>query len=249
MLGYYCRHFPLVELNFTFYRLPTAAMLSRLAEQSPPGFQFLVKMPRTLSHEESPAEIEPFRAAVEELQNRDRLLGLLCQLPQATHHSPKHRSWLETLANAYAGHRLAVEFRHRSWFQPEVPMWLKEQQLDLVSVDAPDLPNLYPRGLVESGPRIYVRFHSRSGGKWYLSDKERYDYSYDDEALGEWIDALKAARAAEKVLLLFNNCRRGQAAANAQRMRELLSRLGSEMEVVPPFAAGWDRPGQRSLFD
>src|SRR6266404_1110676 len=81
-LAHYCRHFPLVELNFTFYRLPTVAMLTRLVEQTPDGFQFIVKLPRTLSHEESTSDIAGFRQAVDELHGRGRLLGLLCQLPQ-----------------------------------------------------------------------------------------------------------------------------------------------------------------------
>jgi uncharacterized protein YecE (DUF72 family) len=250
MLAHYCRHFPLVELNFSFYRLPTGAMLAHLADQTPEGFQFIVKMPRSLSHKENAADLVPFREAVDELQRRGRLLGLLCQLPQATHDSPGHRAWLEKLAEAFVGRRLAIEFRHRSWFRPEVPVWLGERQLDLVSVDAPDLPNLYPRGLGQSGPRIYVRFHSRSAEKWYRSDKQRYDYHYDDRALGEWVDALSSRiQTSQRTLLLFNNCQRGQAAANALRMRELLAQLGPETEVIQPFAATHPETQQRSLFD
>src|SRR5947207_1226571 len=52
MLRQYCQHFPLVELNFTFYRPPTPEILARLADQTPAGFQFLVKAPRSISHEE-----------------------------------------------------------------------------------------------------------------------------------------------------------------------------------------------------
>ena len=51
MLAQYARHFPVVELNFSFYRCPTPAMLTRLAGQTPPGFRFAVKLPRSLSHE------------------------------------------------------------------------------------------------------------------------------------------------------------------------------------------------------
>ncbi len=250
MLAHYCRHFPLVELNFTFYRLPTAAMLARLADQTPAGFQFIVKMPRSLSHEESPSEIEVFRQAVEQLRNRGRLLGLLCQLPQATHRGRKHREWLALLAREFAGCQLAVEFRHRSWFQPEITAWLRERDLDLVSVDVPDLPGLYPRGLTVSGPRLYVRFHSRNAANWYGPDKDRYDYYYDDEALTEWIDALmKTADGGQRILLLFNNCQRSQAAANAQRMRKLLSRLAPGIEVVAPFGPPPEEAQQRLLFD
>src|SRR5438067_1393579 len=57
MLAYYSRRFPLVELNFTFYRPPTPQMLAKLADQTPPGFRFLVKLPRTISHEQSPRDL------------------------------------------------------------------------------------------------------------------------------------------------------------------------------------------------
>jgi uncharacterized protein YecE (DUF72 family) len=225
-------------------------MLTRLVEQTPAGFQFLVKLPRTLSHEEKGTDIAGFRQAVDALQGQGRLLGLLCQLPQACHNLPQHRAWLETLAKEFAEYRLAVEFRHFSWFHPEVPAWLGEHQLHLVAVDVPDLPGLYPRGLVQSGPLVYVRFHSRNAQNWYRSDKDRYDYDYDDQALGEWIEALRRKEhPGDRVLLLFNNCQRSQAAANAQRMRELLSRMGAGMEVVPPFAAPESGNQQRLLFD
>jgi uncharacterized protein YecE (DUF72 family) len=250
LLAHYCRHFPLVELNFTFYRLPTAAMLTRLVEQTPEGFQFLVKLPRTLSHEENTKDIVGFRQAVNELRDRGRLLGLLCQLPQASHNLPKRRAWLEVLAGEFAGYRLAVEFRHSSWFHPEVTAWLGERNLDLVAVDVPDLPGLYPRGLVQSSPRLYVRFHSREGKNWYRSDKDRYDYDYADPALYEWIEALQQNKQrSDRVLLLFNNCQRSQAAANAQRMRQLLSRMDTGMQVIEPFAASQPGSQQRLLFD
>src|SRR5438552_630558 len=90
MLGNYCRAFPLVELNFTFYRPPTPSMLERMAEQTPPDFQFVVKMPRTLSHEENPKDLPGFRMAVEALRRRNQLSGILCQLPQAAHRTAPH---------------------------------------------------------------------------------------------------------------------------------------------------------------
>jgi uncharacterized protein YecE (DUF72 family) len=250
MLHYYSRHFPLVELNFTFYRLPTPAMLARLVAPTPEGFQFVVKLPRTLSHEQTSTELVAFRQAADELRNRGRLLGLLCQLPQATHCEPKSKAWLERLADAFAGYRLAVEFRHRSWFDPDVPCWMKGRDLDLVAVDVPDLPNLYPRGLVQSTARIYVRFHSRQSQNWYGSDKQRYDYHYQDRALSEWIEAIRSqGQECDKVLLLFNNCQRSHAVANAQRMRQLLGRLAPELEIVPPYTAPEPQVRQRLLFD
>jgi uncharacterized protein YecE (DUF72 family) len=249
MLSYYSGQFPVVELNFSFYRLPTAAMLGRLATLTPERFQFVVKLPRSLSHEEDQRELAPFREAVEELQRHDRLAGLLCQLPQATHHERKHLAWLDLLGRELAGKHLAVEFRHRSWHRPDVPPWLKERDLDLVSVDAPDIPALYPRGLVQSGSRLYVRFHSRNADNWYRSDKERYDYLYSDQQLREWTNALAGAiGTASEAFVFLNNCHGAQAAANARRLRELLLQEPG-LQVVEPFARIEAGPRQQSLFD
>ena len=65
MLSRYCEVFPLVELNFTFYRPPTRSMLERLADKTPEGFQFLVKMPQTISHDESARDLPGFQHAVD----------------------------------------------------------------------------------------------------------------------------------------------------------------------------------------
>src|SRR5262249_60700547 len=102
-----------------------------------------------------PDALPGFRRAVEELHGRGQLLGLLCQLPQSAHNKAPVRRWLETLADELSGLGLAVEFRHRSWAVPEVPPWLGERHVDLVSVDVPELPGLYPPGLVRSGPPLH----------------------------------------------------------------------------------------------
>jgi uncharacterized protein YecE (DUF72 family) len=166
-LAVYARHFPLVELNFTFYRPPTRAILQRLASKAPPGFQFIVKAPQLISHDQRPLEIPGFRDAVEGLQARGQLAGVLAQFPQAMHCTKADCDWVSTLARELGHLKLAVEFRHRSWDRPGLPSWLAEQGVDLVAVDVPDIAALFPRGWVQAGSTAYVRLHSRDGTKWY----------------------------------------------------------------------------------
>ncbi len=246
MLPYYCRHFPLVELNFTFYRVPTPEMLRKIADQTPAGFQFVVKLPQTISHEESPRDLPAFRIAVEELRRHGKLMGLLHQLPQSIHHTKRSEAWLKTVAHELGDLRLAVEFRHRSWLRPDLTDWLADLGLDLVSVDVPEIPALFPRGLLWSGSRLYVRLHSRNSTAWYKDDASRYDYHYSDTQLTEWLDALPRG-GAEQMLFLFNNCQRSQAITNARRMRALTEERLPEFNVIAPFAEA--PPVQRSLFD
>jgi uncharacterized protein YecE (DUF72 family) len=64
----------------------------------------------------------------------------------------------------------------------------------------------------------------------------------------EWVQAMnKAQEHTEDVLVLFNNCYRGQAIANARRMRELIAERTPQLPIVPPVAE--KLPQQRSLFD
>jgi uncharacterized protein YecE (DUF72 family) len=248
MLPYYAKQFPLVELNFTFYRPPTASMLAAQVEKTPAGFHFLVKVPQTISHEGRRDDLPSFRLAAGELERRGRLSGVLCQLPQSFHYGKQNRDWLAAIGRELKGLRPAAEFRHRSWARPEIPEWLQDHGLDLVAVDAPNLPGLYPGGWAQSGRRAYVRLHSRNDAKWYAGDKERYDYLYSDKELTEWVDAAKdAAHTTDETLFLFNNCYRGQAVVNARRLRELFELRAPKLSVVPP--VGGPAPEQRTLFE
>jgi uncharacterized protein YecE (DUF72 family) len=250
MLQVYCQHFPLVELNFTFYRTPTRGMLLRLANKTPASFQFLVKLPQTISHEQNALDLPGFRYAVEGLEQRGQLAGLLCQFPQAMHCTRGACDWITALGKELGHLRLAVEFRHRSWSRPGLPAWLAEQNLDLVAVDAPDIRALFPSGWVQSTSTAYVRLHSRNADKWYRSGEERYDYNYSDSDLGEWIDELvrrDAEGGTQRAMFLFNNCQRSQAAVNARRMQTLLGSQAPQLHLVPP--AGAEPPVQRTLFE
>jgi uncharacterized protein YecE (DUF72 family) len=248
MLNYYCQYFPLVELNYTFYRPPTVSALAGQADKTPPGFQFLVKVPQTISHELRRDDLPSFRLACGELARRGRLLGVLLQLPQSCHYGKSTLEWLAAVGDGLHGLRPAVEFRHRSWVRDEIPDWLAARGMDLVGVDAPDLPGLYPGGWVQSGRRAYIRFHSHNAANWYAGDKERYDYFYSDEELADWVEAAAAAeRATDEGLFLFNNCHRGQAVVNAQRLAELFSERAPQLPVAAPFVT--PEPVQRTLFD
>jgi uncharacterized protein YecE (DUF72 family) len=246
MLAYYARQFPLVELNYTFYRPPTVSAMAALADQTPPGFRFLVKVPLTITHEGRADDLPGFCLAAGELVRRGQLSGVLCQFPQSFHYSTGKLEWLSALAWTMKGLHPAVEFRHRSWARPEMPDWLAGRGLDLVAVDAPDLPSLYPPGWVQSGRRVYVRLHSRSAANWYAGDKQRYDYFYTDADLYEWVQSAAAAAGdTDEALFLFNNCYDGQAATNARRLTELFRERG--FGVVAPFAAA--APVQGTLFE
>src|SRR5262245_12941526 len=103
MLPYYARVFPITELNYTFYRPPTAQMLARQAKQTPEGFQFTVKLFQDFTHKRDLSEAAAFRDAVGVLQRENRLCALLAQFPQSFHYDEKAVAYLYGLRDRFAG--------------------------------------------------------------------------------------------------------------------------------------------------
>ena len=121
MFAFYAERFHAVEINYTFYRMPTAKTTSGWLAQAPAGFQYVLKAPRRITHERRlGAEA---RDAVEAFCGAARVLGehlgpLLFQLPPTFRRDVGRLT--EFLAMVPKGMRVAFEFRHDSWHDDAV---------------------------------------------------------------------------------------------------------------------------------
>lgn len=248
MLPCYAKHFAVVEINSTFYRPPTTEQVAKMARRSPPGFGFTLKVPQTISHEFNPDDLPTFKLAADRLGAAGKLHGLIFQVPESFRNTRDNREWVTRVGGELRPHRVAVEFRHRSWAAVNLREWMEHVGLDLVSVDAPQVPTLFPSGLRVANRRVYARLHSRNADNWYGGGKLRYDYLYSDEALSEWVNGLVAtatAGTADECLVFFNNCVGAQATVNAQRFTAMLTKASPAINVIAAPAP----VTQPSLFD
>ncbi len=107
----YAERLPSVELNATFYQLPSEERLRAWAEQTPPGFRFAVKMNRRATHFGDLSIVGTFCERARVLG--DRLGPILVQLPPTR---PRDDGWLELfLSSADPELRYAFEFRNETW--------------------------------------------------------------------------------------------------------------------------------------
>lgn len=227
-LRHYIEMFPIVELNFSFYRQPEASMLERMLHVSGGRLGFAVKAYRELTHEikaDRVAEtVAQFRQGIRPLEQAEKLDAVLLQFPYSFHYTPPNREYLAKLTEHLSGLPLAVEFRNSEWFHGRVFDGLRKFRLALVSVDEPQLPKLPPPTNEVTAPLAYVRFHGRNAEQWWDGDNQsRYDYTYSDDELREWLPRIASiAEQASELLVFFNNHWRGQAAQNAKRLTELI---------------------------
>lgn len=213
----YARHFDTVEVNATFYRLPTAKAVQGWVEQTPAEFVFAVKMSRYVTHVKrlrDPApSLELFYARIEPLVRSAKLGPVLWQLP------PTFRRDDDRLSGALARlpeGRHAFEFRHPSWFHRDVFELLRAHRVALVIADRPEIRAFQTHDLTANW--AFVRFHAGTRGR---------RGNYAETELREWAARLRAWPVNE-CYAYFNNDWEGFAPRNARRLRRLLKQATSD---------------------
>ena len=226
MLGLYAREFRALEINFTYYGLPRAGPMEKMSRETPEGFEFIVKLHKTFTHENSLKDKDEFTKGLSPLRESGKLRGLLAQFPYSFKNTAGSRAHLAQLGEAFEEDALFVEFRHGGWIEEPVFSFLSDIGACYVSVDEPRIRGLVPPVARVTGDAGYVRFHSRAGQKWYAKAGGRYDYDYSEEELREWLPNIRSMSEASKVFVFFNNCHGAQAALNARSMRKILEQEG-----------------------
>lgn len=154
MLGYYAGQLPSVEINYTFRRLPSEAVLERWRAQTPEGFRLTLKASQRITHFK---RLVDARAEVDEFVRRalalgDRLGVVLFQLPPTLSYD---REVLERfLAALPSTVRFAVEFRHHSWADPEVAALLGTHGVAVCAADTDEQPLT---AIPVTAPHVYLR--------------------------------------------------------------------------------------------
>jgi uncharacterized protein YecE (DUF72 family) len=139
MLAYYAERFPTVEINYTFYRMPTEKLLTGWASGTPDGFSFTLKAPRRITHD---SKLQRCEDLLQTFCRTARTLGsklalLLFQLPPTFKKSPEvMRAFVDAIPD---GTRAAFEFRHASWFDAEIFDILRSRNLSLCVADSEKL--------------------------------------------------------------------------------------------------------------
>lgn len=226
-LNFYAEEFSTCELNFSYYRIPDARTLGQIAAKVPEGFLFSIKAYRGITHErEDPApQMEQFTAALSPLINQDKFACVLAQFPHSFHANQANRDYLKRVREGFGDLPVVVEFRSREWISQRTFEELHALELGFCCVDQPRFDSLIPPVAVATGPVAYVRFHGRNRAKWWQHDEawERYDYSYTDEELEEWVPKIRSLEdEASLTLVYMNNHWQGQAVSTARQMRGLM---------------------------
>jgi uncharacterized protein YecE (DUF72 family) len=225
-LRLYAERFPVVELDTTFYGVPSEKTIRGWDASTPDGFEFTAKMPRAITHDrglvDCTAEVDEFVSALSLLG--PKLGAILIQLP------PSFTSveWVALegfLSQLPDGPRYAIEFRHRSWLHDRTYDLLEHHSIAWTMIDLPYMP----RVVRTTADFAYVRWlgdHKRD----VFKDPVRLDRHEDLEAWAEKLD--EVARNVQRVYGFANNHYSGHSPDDIHYLQRLLG-IESDQSQVP----------------
>ncbi len=133
-LGFYSKTFGCVEIDSSFYRVPSAFMITQWRNSTPPGFLFSPKLPKKITHENKLKGAEStlvyFYSVLSKL--KEKLGPIAIQLPPSVKYDSHVKTMEEFISKLSPEFRHAIEFRHRSWFRPETYALLKKNNIAMV---------------------------------------------------------------------------------------------------------------------
>lgn len=231
-LEFLARNFEFVEVNTTFYRIPSLKLTYGWVKktESLPGFTFWIKIFQDFTHKRviENEDVENFKQAIAPLQNAGKLAGLLAQFPYSFKLNSDNFDYLHNLTRIFSEYTQAVEFRHNSWNHRDVLDQFSRDNIIYVNIDQPVISLSLPLTVHQTHAEVsYCRLHGRNYKSWFSNEGRdaRYDYSYSTLELNKIAETIKKLKEqAKKIFVAGNNHYKGSAVKNLIELKKILKK-------------------------
>ncbi|MBD8033272.1 DUF72 domain-containing protein [Solibacillus merdavium] len=238
----YSGHFPVVELDTSFYAIPSIENVKKWCKDTPDNFQFVIKAYQGMTghlRDELPFETKndmfnAFRSCADTFKKHGKLAMVLVQFPPWFDCQRKNVQYIRYIKQQLTDYPIAIEFRNQTWYSPQTKektlQFLKEHQFIHTVCDEPQAGSgSVPFVPVATNNEVLLRIHGRNVHGWRNIGhgenwrKVRFLYDYNEEELQKLAEDIQLLETqVEHIYVLFNNNSGGHAAKNAKRLQQIL---------------------------
>lgn len=238
----YGAHFPIVEVDASFYAVQPKRNSEKWVSETPANFQFIVKAYQGMTgHQRGEIPFSnkqemfaAFRDSIEPFQKAGKLAMVLFQFPPWFDCTRQHVNYLRFCKAEMGEVPVALEFRHQSWysavFREQTLQFIKNEKWIHTVCDEPQAGAGSIPIVLEATDlkKTLIRFHGRNVHGWQHPSAHnwrevRYLYRYTEKELVEWVERLRLLeKQTQDIYVLFNNNSGGDAADNAKQFIDLL---------------------------
>lgn len=243
LLEDYASHFPFVEMDTSFYAIPSIKNIQSWIDKTPESFQFIPKAFKAMTlhepwekHFQSFEEVfDLFKKHFSPMIQAGKVKAFLFQFPPFFRYSEKNISYLKQVRDWMGGLPVAIEFRHQSWYsadhREDTLGFMSRHEFIQVVIDQPQTPsNSVPTILEATSKQLTLyRLHGQNYSGWLnANDDENWRenrtlHDYTKEELSKVKEnTLLLKQQSQEVSVIFNNNSGGHAAKNAKELQEML---------------------------
>ncbi|QHS22535.1 DUF72 domain-containing protein [Virgibacillus sp. MSP4-1] len=238
----YASHFPVVEVDTAFYAIQPQKNYKKWVEETPDHFSFVIKAFHTLTrHDREQLTLKDLKElmdayirSIEPVLKANKLNAILFQFPPWFDVRKENIRYLRVIRDYLKDYPLAIEFRNRSWFEPQfkqqtIDFMKKEKWIHTICDEPQAGEGSVPVILEPTNETTLIRFHGRNVHGWNKNGRDnwravRFLYRYSETELKEWVERIKELKKQSKdITILFNNNSGGDAADNAKQFINLLN--------------------------
>ncbi|KIL42647.1 DUF72 domain-containing protein [Jeotgalibacillus soli] len=248
----YGSHFPVVELDASFYAVQPVRHAEKWVNETPSSFKFVIKAYQGITghqrgdipFDSKEVMFKAFRASLQPFIDEGKLAMVLLQFPPWFNCTKAHVDYLRYCQHMLSDVPISLEFRNQTWYSPifrkKTISFMEHGQWIHSVCDEPQAgEGSIPIVPVSTNTKAtLIRFHGRNMHGWTRKGngdnwrEVRYLYKYNEQELSEWVGIIRELQQQSKDLyILFNNNSGGDAAHNAKQLMQL---LGIEYEDLAP---------------
>lgn len=224
MLEYYTKYFNLIEMTFTFYKIPYAKTIQSILSRTPENVFFSVRVHKDfLRGKNTKKDMNDFLYGLSPLLENNKIKAFFADYNYKFTSCKANMQIIKDLADKFPSNiPFFVELPNSTWYKERYIDELKERKIGLIALHMPNIPGLAPFYPVSTNNFTYARLYGRSR-LWVLPDDKATDYSYSKDEVEKILErCVDASVLSKEIFVSFCNVTGGQAAKNALDTKKIV---------------------------